>query len=77
MTAHHAHCDGWHFVGKGDLPDPEDDSVPCTGQCVATWAEILSEVDNEDVAPQLDSIAGAHSERLWAERIDRQRSDKI
>jgi hypothetical protein len=75
MTAHHTYCNGWFYVGKGALPDPEDDSVPCTGQCVEEWAAILV----EDDAPQrqLDSLAGAHSERVWAERVDRQRSDEV
>jgi len=34
MTAHTADCDGWFYVGKGALPNAEDDSVPCTGQCI-------------------------------------------
>jgi hypothetical protein len=43
MTAHHQLCDGWHYVGKGNLPNPGDDSVPCTGQCVERLTGVPSE----------------------------------
>jgi hypothetical protein len=34
MTAHGELCDGFYYVGKGNLPNPDDDSVHCAGQCL-------------------------------------------